>query len=203
MMMDTLIEMGVQPTTAREFERPLRLAMSRFDITTPARQAAFLAQAVVESARLTRLEENLRYTTPERIRQVFPSRVRTMAEAAPLVRNPQALANWVYAGRLGNGSVATGDGWRFRGRGIFQLTGRQNYERASIGLGVDFVQLPDFVARPDYACLSAAWYWQSAGCSALADAGHFDRITRAINGPGMLHADERLAAYRAGLESVA
>lgn len=198
-MIERLIQIGVEPTQARQFADPLKAAMALFAIDTPQRQAAFLAQCMAESGKFTRLEENLRYTTPERIRAVFPRRVESLAEAAPLVRNPQALANRVYAGRNGNGDEASGDGWRYRGRGLFQLTGRANYARASAALAVDYVSAPELVSEPSDACLTAAWYWQSNGCNEMVDAGRFDATTRAINGPAMLHARERLAYYQEAL----
>lgn len=187
----SLIAAGVPPTQARQFAEPLAAACARFDITTPARMAGFIAQCRVESADFTRLEENLRYTTPERLRAVFPSRVPSLADAARLVRNPQALANRVYSGRLGNGDEASGDGWRFIGRGIVQLTGRANYTDAAASLGRPYVQQPELVAQPPDACLTAAWYWHTRKLNLLADSAQWDAITRSVNGPAMLHAAER------------
>jgi putative chitinase len=186
-----LIAAGVPPTQARQFAESLAAACARFDITTPARVAGFVAQCRVESADFTRLEENLHYTTPERIRSVFPSRVPSLADAARLVRNPQALANRVYQSRLGNGPEASGDGWRYRGRGIVQLTGRANYADAAEALARPYVEQPELVALPADACLTAAWYWHSRKLSILADSAQWDAITRAVNGPAMLHADLR------------
>lgn len=202
-MIQQLIASGVNPTQARIFSEPLRAAMALYDISTPQRVAAFLAQCMVESGNFSRLEENLFYTTPERIRAVFPSRVRTLADAATLTRNPRALANRVYANRNGNRDEASGDGWRYRGRGLFQLTGYANYLRASQALARDYVGVPEWVAEPTDASLTAAWYWNSTGCNQLIDNGRFDATTRAINGPGMLHARERMAAYQEIFEVVA
>ena len=199
-MIDYLVRIGVEPTQARRFADPLMASMALFNITTPQREAAFIAQCMAESGRFTRLEENLFYTTPERIRAVFSSRVRTLADAATLTRNPKALANRVYAGRNGNGDEASGDGWRYRGRGLFQLTGRANYAKATQAIARDYVGAPDLVAEPSDACLTAAWYWNACGCNELIDAGRFDATTRAINGPAMLHARERLAFYQEAME---
>ena len=152
--LDRLIEAGVHPTQARNFLEPLQEAAHQFGIDTPARFAAFLAQAMHESAGLTRLEEGLIYRTPERIMAVWPSRFPSIADAMPMVRNPRGLANRVYAGRMGNGDEASGDGWRFRGRGIFQLTGRDNYRRAGIACGRPYESAPDVVADPRDACRS-------------------------------------------------
>ena len=187
----SLIAAGLAPTQARQFAEPLAAACARFDINTPARLAGFVAQCHIESAGFTRLEEGLSYSTPERIRAVFPSRVPSLADAARLVRQPQALANRVYSGRLGNGDEASGDGWRYRGRGIVQLTGRANYADAATALGRPYVEQPELVALPPDACLTAAWFWHSRKLSILADSAQWDAITRAVNGPAMLHADLR------------
>ena len=187
----TLIRCGVGPTQARVFAEPLSRAMARFGIDRNARIAAFIAQLRLESNNFTRTEENLFYTTPARIRAVFPSRVRTDADAARVARNPKGLANLVYANRLGNGDEASGDGWRYRGRGLIQLTGRNNYTDAATALAQDYENNPDVVALPDAACLTAAWFWHARKLNQLADAWQIDAITRSINGPAMLHRHER------------
>lgn len=194
-----LVAAGVPEGVARRMLPHLLPAMQRFDIAGPARAAAFLAQCHVESAGFTRTEENLRYTSAARLAAVWPSRFPSAAAAAPFVRNPEALANRVYAGRLGNGGAGSGDGWRFRGRGLKQLTGRATYARAAAALARPYLADPDLVAEPADAALTAAWFWHQAGCNALADAGDIDRITRAVNGPARLAAAERArrtAEYR-------
>ena len=203
-MIERLIAAGVNPTQAKAFAEPLKAAMALFDISTDERIAAFLAQAMIESQSFTRLEENLFYTTPARIDAVF-SAVKSAEEATLYVRNPQRLANKVYANRNGNGDEASGDGWAFRGRGLFQLTGRANYKAASegVGMGAVYVHEPGLVAEPSDACLTAAWYWQSRGCNQLIDAGNFDSTTRLINGPAMLHKHERAAAFHHNLTAFA
>lgn len=203
-MIERLISAGVHPTQAKAFADPLKAAMALFDISTDARIAAFLAQAMIESQSFTRLEENLFYTTPARIDAVF-SAVKSIEEATLYVRNPQRLANKVYANRNGNGDEASGDGWAFRGRGLFQLTGRANYKAASegVGLGSVYVQRPELVAQPSDASLTAAWYWSSRGGNQLIDAGNFDATTRLINGPAMLHKHERAAAFHHNLSAFA
>jgi putative chitinase len=186
-----LVAAGVAPTQARAFAEPLRAACALWGIDTPVRVAAFLAQAMHESARLTRLEESLYYTTPERIRAIWPTRVNSLDLAARLTRSPERLANLVYANRNGNGDVNSGDGWAFRGRGIFQLTGRANYTAAQVACNRPWVAEPWRVAEPSDACMSAAWYWHSNALNSLADTMQVDKITRAINGPAMLAAAER------------
>lgn len=203
MTVDELIACGVPPTAAKTFAAPLVEAFERFGISTPRRQAAFVAQAMHESARFSVLEENLHYSTPERVRAVFPSRVLSLDAARPLVRNPQALANRVYSDRLGNGSEASGDGWRFRGRGIFQLTGRSNYEAAARALDAPYDTQPNLVAQPLHAALTAGWFWDRGRLNGLADDGDIDGITRAINGRAMLGRRERAEVYAAALDVLA
>lgn len=186
-----LVAAGLPPAVANRFVSALDVATRRFDISSPRRFAAFLGQCRVESGDFTRLQEGLSYSTPARLMAVYPSRFRTVAAAMPYLRNPEALANHVYANRLGNGDGSSGDGWRYAGKGLIQLTGRSNYARASSAIGLDYVSDPDRLLRPLDACLTAAWFFADAGCVALADAWRIDDITRAVNGPAMLHADIR------------
>lgn len=186
-----LIAAGIAPTQAKAFACPLQAACEEFGINTPRSQAAFIAQLAHESQGFTRLEENLYYTTPARIRAVFPSSVRTVEQARWLAGKPQELANCVYAGRLGNGDEASGDGWRYRGRGLIQLTGRHNYKRAADALRLPLIERPDLAAEPKVAARIAGWYWHSHQLNRRAEAGDIDGITAAINGPAALGADER------------
>lgn len=214
-MIERLIAAGVNPTQAKAFADPLKAAMALFDIDTDERQAAFLAQAMIESTRFTDLEENLRYSDPVRIATIFRSgfdldrdRVVDPEEiefAKGFIRQPEKLANRAYANRNGNGNEASGDGWSFRGRGLFQLTGRANYKEAAegVGLGSVYLQRPELVAQPSDAALTAAWFWQSRGCNQLIDADNFDATTRLINGPAMLHKHERAAAFHHNLTAFA
>lgn len=194
-VLQLLIAAGVQPTQARQFAAPLLRAFDRYDINSKPRRCAFVAQAAHESAKFTRLEENLWYSTPERIRAVFPSRVASLADAAALARNPKALANRVYANRLGNGDEASGDGWKYRGRGLFQLTGRANYMAAGDALNWDYKERPELVATMDHTCLTAAWFWSMVRGNVAADNSDMDTLTRRINGPAMLGADERRSVF--------
>lgn len=188
----SLVAAGIGPAQAQQFAEPLAAACQRFGINSPARIAGFVAQCRVESGGFKRLEENLNYRTPSRLVQIFPSRVKTVEDASRLVAvGPRAIANRVYAHKIGNGDEASGDGWRYRGRGLKQLTGRANYADASAGLARPYLGQPDLVAQPEDACLTAAWFWHNAKANFLADSGQWDAITRAINGPGMLQAADR------------
>ena len=168
----------------------LGAAMARFEIDRPARKAAFLAQLAHESGQLSRWAENLSYRWP-RLRQIFPKYFRTDAEAQAFDRQPERIANRVYGGRLGNGPEASGDGWRYRGRGPIQLTGKSNYRTCGAALGVDLVAEPALLETPEVGCLAAAWFWADKGLNALADAGDFVTITRRINGGLIGLADRR------------
>jgi putative chitinase len=143
----------------------LGAAMARFEIDRPARQAAFLAQLAHESEQLSRRAENLNYRWP-RLRQIFPKYFRTDAEAQAFDRQPERIANRVYGSRLGNGPEASGDGWRYRGRGPIQLTGKSNYVTCGSALGVDLVAEPELLETPEVGCLAAAWFWADKGLNA-------------------------------------
>ncbi len=186
-----MIAAGIGPTPAKRFHPFMAAALDRFEISTAHRVAAFLAQCHVESAGFTRLEENLMYTTPRRLVRVWPSRFANEAAAMPFVRNPERLANKVYAGKIGNGPEASGDGWKFRGRGLKQLTGRDNYRAAAAAIDRPYLDEPWRVQEPEDAVLTAAWFWKNAGCNPLADAFNIDGITRKVNGPAMLEAAQR------------
>lgn len=168
---------------------PLNVTFLKYDINTPERQAAFIGQCAHESNNFKTLEENLNYS-PERLMKVWPSRFPDLATATKYGYNPQLLANKVYAGRLGNNQE--NDGWNFHGRGVIQLTGRENYERCGKALGVDLISQPNLLVDPMYACLSAGWFWNKAGLNTLADAGDLDTMTKRING-GLNGIDDRKA----------
>lgn len=166
---------GCTQTAAVAFAQHLTNAISRWGVK---RVPEFIGQISVESARLSRLQENLSYQTPERLMQVWPSRFPTHESAVPFVRNPEALANKVYQARMGN--VQPGDGWRFRGRGLKQLTGRDNYQAYQLAADVQVLANPDMLLDPVWASDSAAWFWSANGCDKLADDS--EALTRRING---------------------
>ena len=167
---------------------PLRAAFDRYDINTSKRQAAFIGQCAHESNNFKTLEENLNYR-PETLMKVWPSRFPDLSTADKFAHNPQMLANKVYAGRLGNNQE--NDGWNFHGRGLIQLTGRENYERCGSSLGVDFINNPAWLLDPKYAALSAGWFWNKHGLNELADQQEHGMITKRING-GTLGLEDRI-----------
>lgn len=172
---------------------PMNDAMGLYEIDTDQRIAYFLAQIAHESANFLHLEENLDYSAA-RLLEVFPTHF-SADLAADVEHNPVKIGNIVYANRMGNGDVDSGDGYLFRGRGLIQITGRNAYRRVMGGLGVDVQSDPDKLLEPLYACLSAAWFWRQNGCNDLADAGFFVAITRKING-GLTGEPEREALLK-------
>lgn len=198
-----LIASGVHPTQARVFAAPLSRACEQFEIITRERIAAFIAQLMHESQAFSRLEESLWYTTPERIRQVFSVTVPSIEVARTLTRKPQMLANRVYANKNGNGPESSGDGWKYRGRGLIMTTGRANYANAQRLTGQPLVDRPDLLLAPNNAAMAAAGYWGAANCNRLADAYEIDRITRAINGAGMEGAARRRDLFEETMEAFA
>ena len=197
-----LIAAGVCPTAAKTFADPLTASAALMSIDTPLRQAAWLAQLIVESGGFSQLEENLYYTTPERVALMWPSRVHNLADAARLCRQPHLLANTVYSHRNGNGDAASGDGWRYRGRGLIQITGRANYAEADHDLGRPYLDKPELLAQPADACLTAANYWRAHRLNDLADASNTDGITLAVNGPRMVAAGARRQAFERALAAL-
>lgn len=173
-------------------------AMTRFDVNTKARLAAFLAQLAHESGEFQRLVENLNYSAAG-LHKTFKTRFPTLADAQPFAHQPEKIANLVYANRLGNGNTASGDGWRFRGRGLIQTTGRTNYHDTGHGIDVDLVADPNLLAVDKHtAALAAGFFWRSHGLNALADSGDpedFARITRKING-GLNGQPQRVAFWQ-------
>lgn len=177
-------------------------AFQKYEIETPDRIASFLAQTGYESGQYNRIEENLNYSTAARLTKVWPKRFPDEASAMPYVNNPQGLANLVYANRMGNGDAQSNDGFRYRGRGIIQLTGRSNYDSAGDAMGVNLLETPELLSDPRWAALSAGWYWQSRGLNELADdrthdddLEDFARITQRING-GLVGLKDRFALFK-------
>ena len=167
----------------------LTAALARWEINTPDRAAMFLAQCGHESGGYQHLVENLNYTAAQLLR-TWPSRF-SAEDAAEMALQPERIAERAYGGRMGNAVEGGGDGWRFRGRGIIQLTGRANYRLAGQALEIDAIGHPDLLAEPAIAAQAAGWFWKTNGCNELADAGDYEGITRRING-GMNGWDDRV-----------
>lgn len=162
----------------------------RWGITTIRQQSAFIGQCGHECGNFTKLEEGLSYAA-DRLMKIWPKRFPTMEIANKYARNPKALANYVYANRMGNRDEASGDGFRFRGSGWLQLTGHDNFYHAGKACGVDFVMNPDLVRTPKYAALTAGWFWATHNCNELAERGDNLSLTKKING-GIIGLDDRI-----------
>ena len=169
----------------------LEKARQASSVNTPRRLCHFMGQVYVETAGFTVLEENLRYKDPQRLDMIF-SAVKGTADAQALIAlGPEAIANRVYANRLGNGDEASGDGWRYRGSGYKQLTGRSNYRTIGGIIKLDIESNPELVREPETSARVAFAFWDASGCSPLADAGDVEGITQKINGPARLGLAER------------
>lgn len=171
---------------------PLKETFEKYQIDTPKRQAAFIGQCMHESNGFKTLTENLNYSA-KGLMATWPSRFPDLNTAMIYERQPEKIANKVYGGRMGNADESSGEGWKYRGRGIKQLTGKENYQRCSDALGVDLVENPDLLLEPKYAALSAGWFWNKHGLNDLADKSDIETMTKRING-GLLGLDARKAA---------
>lgn len=168
--------------------------MDAYEINTAQRVNAFLAQAAHESMGFTILRENMNYGI-DALMRVFPTHFDT-ATAIQYAHQPQRIANRVYADRFGNGDEASGDGWRYRGGGIGQITFRDNYRRLGEKLGVDLEGSPEQIEDYKVAANAFGAFWKDTGCNLLADAGDFYAITKKVNGGDAGYSD-RLARWQA------
>jgi putative chitinase len=174
------------------FAGPLTAAAEEFEINTPLRTAAWIAQIAHESASLQAVSENLNYSA-EALTRVFP-RYFTLSQAAVYARNPERIACRVYANRMGNGPEESGDGWTFRGAGLIQLTGKQNQREVAEHFGIPITEIGTWLRTPEGAARSAGWFWSKNGLNELADRDDFRSITRKVNG-GFNGWEDRLAFY--------
>jgi len=181
-----------------------------FEIDTLERIAAFIAQTAHESGGYTMLTENLNYKAAT-LAACWPNRFAVLgADKKPIKENgklvptavansiagkPELIANLVYSARMGNGPAESGEGWKYRGRGLKQLTGKDNYNRCGQALGVDFVANPDLLLEPLYAARSAGWFWKTNNLSKFADVEDLEGMTKKING-GLIGIADRKARYQ-------
>lgn len=166
-----------------------------YGVDQPQRLEMFVAQCGYESESFNVLRENLSYRTVAQLRAVFPREFPTDDAAQRYVMNPNGLGNFLYAGKNGNGDVASNDGFRYRGGGLIQLTGRGNYKAAGEALGLQLEIRPGMIILEPIAVKTAAFFWKQNDLNAAADAGDFDYTTRRINGSAMRGADERRALW--------
>ena len=190
---------GLSPAKAEEWVDAINTTFETFEINSLEQQASFLGQCAHESGGFATLVENLNYKA-ESLCKVWPKRFPSLDAAQPYHRNPEAIANKVYANRMGNGDENSGDGWNFRGRGLIQLTGRDNYRACGEALGADLESDPDLVATPMYAALSAGWFWNKNHLNNIAE--DIPAVTKKING-GTHGLDDRVARTERALNALA
>lgn len=194
---------------ANEWYEPVMVAMASFEITTVSRQAMFLAQIGHESAGFVRLTESFDYSIQGLA--IFASRLsladrgrlgRQANERSVPIERQMDIANQVYGARYGNGAASSGDGWRYRGRGLKQITFMDNYRDCGRALKLDLLAHPEWLEQRDAAARSAAWFWAAHDLNACADSGDFGRTTRIINGPALQGGDARMARWHVAIAAL-
>jgi len=189
-----LLALGIE---GKWFE-PLQETFEKYQINTPKRQACFIGQCMHESGGFKHLKENLNYSA-RALMNTWPSRFPDADVAEKYARQPEMIANKVYGGRMGN--TEDGDGAKFIGRGLIQLTGKDNYRAFGEAIGEDLIANPQLVEEPRYAALSAGWFWNKRGLNALADAMDIETLTKRING-GSIGIDDRKAKISMVLNAI-
>jgi putative chitinase len=182
---NALAAIGIDP----KWEEPLQATFDKYEINNARRQSAFLGQCAHESGNFKTLQENLNYSA-EGLMKTWPSRFPTKEIANQYARQPAKIAGKVYNGRLGNTSEE--EAAKYLGRGLIQLTGKENYERCGLAIGVDLLSDPNLLLDPRHAAMSAGWFWNKKGLNELADAQEHGQITKRING-GLIGLDDRIA----------
>lgn len=169
-----------------------------YEITSVNRVAAFVAQAGHESGGFNVLHENLNYQASS-LRRVWPKYFPTDAIANQYAHNQEMIANRAYANRMGNGPEESGDGWRYCGRGLFQLTGHDNYQAFADSLEMDVLQVPEYLGTFEGATQSACWFWESNNLNQYADSSDMLSMTKRING-GTLGLEERTENFKHAMQ---
>lgn len=180
-----------------EWYDALSILLPDYDINTPNRVAAFIAQCAHESAEFKFIRENLNYRA-ESLMRVWPRHFPNIDIARQYAHKPEKIANRAYANRMGNGNEASGDGWRFCGRGLIQLTGRNNYEAFAESIETPVEEIPDYLATFEGAAQSACWFWETNNLNKWADTGDMITLTKKING-GTIGLEDRIKHYNHAL----
>lgn len=175
----------------------LEQLLDDYEITTPQRVAAFIAQCAHESGNFVFIKENLNYKAAS-LRKVFPKYFPSDELAAQYANKPEMIANRVYANRMGNGDEASGDGYRYCGRGLIQLTGKDNYTFFAGSLDISVEEAAEYLATFEGACQSACWFWESNNLNQWADKGDILTLTKRING-GTIGLEDRIKHYEHAL----
>jgi len=174
---------------ALELQNKYKSLLSKYGITTPLRKAHFWGQ-LAEESHLKPIEENLNYSA-QRLLDIFPKYFKSLSEAKLYEKKPQKIANKIYANRMSNGNEASNDGYKYRGRGFIQITGKFNYTNLSKDTNIDYLNYPDKLLTEADSLISALWYWNKAGCNKMADNDDIKSITKAING-GYINLEARI-----------
>lgn len=182
----------------QKFVVPLNKVFKDYQINTKLRASAFIAQVGHESGEFLYVKENLNYSAAGLV-ATFPKYFPNQKVADEYARQPVRIASHVYANRLGNGDEASQDGWKFRGRGLIQVTGRANYNACAQALGMTLEAVTDYLETTEGAVVSAAWFWNSHNLNILADKPDFIRITKIING-GTKGLSHRQLLYQRALQ---
>jgi putative chitinase len=188
-----LLRTVTTPELADMWAESLDETCERFAIDSPFRIAGFISNVAHESAGFKFVKENLNYSAASLMR-VWSSRFPTVEIAQRYAMNPEKIANRAYSDRMGNGDEASGDGWRYIGRGLIQLTGKNNYVAYSMACDNEALQHPEIVEQPKYAAESAGWFWSVNRLNQLADAQDITGMCRRING-GLNGLDDRQMKY--------
>lgn len=175
----------------------LEQLLDDYEINTPQRVAAFVAQCAHESGNFVFIKENLNYKAAS-LRKVFPKYFPSDDLAAAYANKPEMIANRVYANRMGNGDEASGDGYRYCGRGLIQLTGKDNYTFFAGSLDITVEEAAEYLQTFEGAAQSACWFWESNNLNALADKGDILTLTKRING-GTIGLEDRIKHYNHAL----
>lgn len=175
----------------------LEQALPDYDINTPQRVAAFIAQCAHESGSFVFLKENLNYKAAS-LRKVFPKYFPTDELANAYAQKPEMIANRVYGSRMGNGDEQSGDGYRYCGRGLIQLTGKSNYQSFADSIETDIEDIPEYLATFEGAVQSACWFWESNNLNQWADKNDILTLTKRING-GTIGLEDRIKHYEHAL----
>jgi putative chitinase len=182
------------------WHRALAQLLPDYEINTPERIAGFLAQCAHESGGFTAIKENLNYRAAS-LRKLFGKYFPTDELAQQYAHNQMAIANRIYANRMGNGDEASGDGYRYCGRGLIQLTGKSNYQNFADSLEMSVEDVPEYLATFEGAAQSACWFWESNNLNKWADAGDIVKMTKVING-GTIGLEDRIAHYQHALHVI-
>lgn len=176
----------------------LNTILVEYEIDSPERVAAFLAQCAHESAGFTAIKENLNYKASS-LRKVFPKYFPTDELAEQYAHNQEAIANRVYGNRMGNGDEHSGDGYAYCGRGLIQLTGHDNYKAFADSLSSSMEEIVEFLQTFEGCVQSACWFWETNDLNTLADSGDIKAMTKRING-GYIGLEDRIKHYNHALE---